>query len=143
MTKTELKRFGGAVTAADAQNVPKNAAQDLENVRVEDERVKPRFGARKLRDPQSGFAAVWGLHYASGFNSSDANVEEFISFENLSGTVRPITRNVTTGAETTITNSGSGVSLTLMFVKSTARCSTLVPALVPTGGRVSRYRPPY
>lgn len=111
-----LAPFGGLVTTVDERNIPDNAASDLLNVRIEDADIRFRYGYKSIEAAQSNFSSAHGLAYIQGYNSSDALVEEYVSFERLSthtaGKCKPYSRHVTTGAATEITNGGSPQEVT-------------------------------
>ena len=109
--RVSIPYFGGVVTAMDSRAIADYQASDMLNVDPESGWLSPRYGYRKIQDPQSGFTAAYGLEYIQGYNSSNALVEEYISFENLGVAVRPYTRTASAGVATEITNGGSSVSL--------------------------------
>lgn len=101
--KKAIDLFGGLVTSLDARDIDNHQSPDMCNVDVEDGRARPRYGFNEVRAAQAGFQAVWGAEYLAGFNASYAAVEEYITVENISGTVAAYSRNVSTGAPTAIT----------------------------------------
>lgn len=109
--RVSIPYFGGVVTAMDSRAIADYQASDMLNVDPESGWLSPRYGYRKIQDPQSGFTAAYGLEYIQGYNSSNALVEEYISFENLGVAVRPYTRTASAGVPTEITNGGSSLSL--------------------------------
>ena len=86
-------------------------AQAMLNANVEGRTVKPRNGYKNMDPAPSGFEACKGLAYVSGYDGSLTGVDEFLSFEKRSGTVKPYSVNPDTGARTVITNGGSALSL--------------------------------
>ena len=95
--------FLGTSTSVDKRNLqPFRASSEL-NARHEDGRLASRWGYKNLRSAQSGFTNTYGLVYLQGFNSSNAETEEYISFEHLGSDVRAYSRNATTLAPTAIT----------------------------------------
>lgn len=103
MKSFQIQGFGGAFTAVDPREITQfNGASSMLNVRVEDKSISPRFGSRQLITNQSNFGTGYGLEYLSGYTSTQTFTEEYVAFESISGTVRPFSRNVTTGAVTNI-----------------------------------------
>lgn len=78
-----LRPFLALVSAVDSASAPKNSARDMLNVLVEDGKVRPRYGYRNLQAPQAGFTAGWGFVHVHGYNASNVEVDEYLSFENL------------------------------------------------------------
>lgn len=68
--------------------------------------IENRFGWQNVAPKQSGFATCYLLDYFRGINASFATVKEYVTIEDVSGTVKPWARNVTTGAVTEITKAG-------------------------------------
>lgn len=103
MKAFQIQGFGGAFSAIDPREItPFNGALKLLNVRIEDKSITPRFGYRSLASAQANFGTPYGLVYLSGYTGSQVFTEEFVSFESISGTVRPFSRNAVTGAVTNI-----------------------------------------
>lgn len=98
-----IQSFLGAFTATDPSEITSfSGSSALLNVRIEDKSIAPRLGYRKLIAAQSNFGTAYGLEYISGYKSDLTSTDEFVSFESISGTVHPFSRNVTTGAVTAI-----------------------------------------
>lgn len=99
--------FLGLKSGLDPRVIPDGYAQDCQNVVCDGVALKPAYGYRNIRALQTNFATPHGLFYISGYNSSNAAVEEYISFERLStdsaGQCKAYSRNVTTGVPTAIT----------------------------------------
>lgn len=103
MKTTEIPLFLGTTTAVDKRNLePFQASREL-NCRHEDGRLSAAYGYRNIRAAQASLSAVWGFTYLQGYNSSNTEVEEYVSIENVSGSVDAFARNVTTMAPTAIT----------------------------------------
>ncbi|HMS54215.1 MAG TPA: hypothetical protein PKA27_02345 [Fimbriimonadaceae bacterium] len=103
------KPFRACRTAIDPASAFPYATDTL-NARVADGAIRPRYGYKTLQGVPSGFTAGYGLFYLQGYSGS-SEVEEYISFEHRGVSVRPYSRNATTGASTEITNGGSSLSL--------------------------------
>lgn len=109
--KVEIPFFGGVVTAIDPRMIEPYNASDSQNIDPEEGTCRVRYGYNNLRSAQTNFSAAYGLEYIQGYNSSNALVEEYVSFETISGTTKPFSRVATSGAPTEITNGGVAVSL--------------------------------
>lgn len=110
MKYNEIYPFYGAFSALEPRSIPKSAAGDHLNSREEDGSLRFRYGFRNLASAQSGFSAVFGLGYLQGFSGTTEN-EEYVTAETVSSNTRFYSRNVSTGAATEITNSGSSVNV--------------------------------
>ena len=106
-----LGPFLGLMTSLDPEQIPDGAASDCLNVRLEDGVMRQRYGFRNINPAPTGFQSSYGFFYLDGYNSSYANVQEYLSLEKRSGTVKPYSASPATGARTELTN--NGVSLTL------------------------------
>ena len=103
--------FEGPITAADPRSIPERAAQDMLNVRIADGKLNTRYGFNNLRAAQANVSAVYGADYVQGY-SGTSEVEEYITFESISGTTKPFSRAVAgTAAPTEITNAGVALDL--------------------------------
>jgi hypothetical protein len=103
MRTREIPLFLGTSTSVDKKNLePLQASREL-NARHEDGALRARYGFKNLRAAQSGFTADYGLVYLQGINSSNAEVEEYVSVETVSGSTDAFSRHVTTLAPTAIT----------------------------------------
>jgi hypothetical protein len=91
-------------TSVDPEAIPDSAAADMLNVTIEDGRIAQRLGFSTLSSggAPAGFSAGYGFEYVQGYNASNALIEEYLSVEKHSGTIRPYTRDVATGAPTQI-----------------------------------------
>ena len=107
MKNRDIPLFLGTSTSVDKKNLEPFQAERELNARHEDGRLRARFGYKNLRTHQASFSAAYGLVYIQGINSSNAETEEYISFENLGAGVAAYTRNVTTMAPTAITGATS------------------------------------
>lgn len=103
--------FLGVIGSLDPEMIPDNSAADMLNVTVEDGVIRPRYGYRNLAAHPGNFGASWGLDYIQGFDSGGNVLEEYLSFESISGTLTPVSRNVATGNRQVITNNGSSVAM--------------------------------
>lgn len=110
MRTVQIGPFGGLSTKVDPKYIDPSQAQDMLNVRIEDGTIKPRYGWAQLEAAQSGHSANYGLVHLTGYNSSYAQVEEYISWETLSGNTRAYYRSTTTGAATQISATARNAS---------------------------------
>ena len=110
MTLIDIQGFTGVNTAVNPRLTPERMASDMLNVRVENGQISPRYGYRNIVSAQTNFTAVYGLAYLQGYAAA-TEVEEYASFETLSGNTRAYSRHVTTGVATEITNGGVSVNL--------------------------------
>ena len=106
-----IKPFFGLMTSADAADIPDGYASDLLNVRTEDGQINSRYGFRNLGAAPNPFTAFRGFDYVAGYDTNNAEVEEFIAIQEISGAVKPYSVNPSTWARTEITNSGVGLNL--------------------------------
>jgi len=104
-----IPQFLGEMTAFDGEGQP-NAASVCFNGRIDDTRFRPRYGYRTVATRPSGFEDCHLFEFVSGYEGN-TNLTECISIEKRSGTVKPYSVNVTTGARTEITNGGVALSL--------------------------------
>lgn len=110
----ELQPFLGVVTSVDGTLIPQANASDCLNVRLEDGRIKPRYGWRQLQSGSgSGFTSSSGLCFVRGYDSSGTELAEYVSFETRSGNLRPYSVHATTGVRSAITDGGSTVNLSV------------------------------
>lgn len=108
MQVTEVFPFLGPITSIDERSIPDNAAADLLNVDVENGTITVRKGYAEVEATQHATLLAYGAHYTQGYNASYAQVEEYITFENVnSSNVKAYTRHVTTGVPTAITGATS------------------------------------
>src|SRR3990167_10278352 len=107
MTTYDINAFLGPIASVDPSLIDAMHSQRELNARHGDARLQSRYGYHSLRAPQTGFTAVYGLVYLHGYNTSDAEVEEYVGFEHLGANVAAYSRHVTTGAETPITGATS------------------------------------
>lgn len=110
MKLRSLGPFGGANTALDSALIEPFKSSDNLNVRMEDGNINVAYGFRAIAAAQASFSSLRGLSYLQGYSGTTL-VEEYVSYEALGGNVKPWSRNVTTGAATEITNSGSALNL--------------------------------
>lgn len=113
----QIGPFLGLMTAVDAHSLPDGYAQDLQNVRIEDGKLRIRNGYGIL--DATGLTPVYGFDHVIGY-SGTTEVEEIIGMLTTGGNVRAHSINPSTGAETEITNGGSGVNLNASSWKSVA-----------------------
>lgn len=95
--------FSGVVASVDPSLLKPHQASQAPNARFDTGRLTARYGYKNLQSAQANFVALWGLHYCHGWNSSNAEVEEYVSFENISASVNAYSRNASTGSPTGIT----------------------------------------
>ncbi len=107
MRDFEIRPFLGVSSGVDPRDVQKNRASKALNALYEDGDLRARFGYRNIRAAQASFSATYGMVYCQGYNSSNAEVEEYVTFENLGSGVTAYSRNVTTMAPTAITGATS------------------------------------
>lgn len=116
MKTNEIRLFLGTSTSVDKKNLEPSRASSELNARHEDGALAARRGYKNLADAQADFVSAHAMAYVQGFNSSNAEVEEYITWERLSshtaGKCRPFTRHVTTLAATALTNAGAAVEVT-------------------------------
>lgn len=92
MKEVLFRPFLAMVSGVDSRSAPPGSAQALLNVLVEGGEAKPRYGYRNLQAAQRSFAAGYGLVYLQGYNTSYAEVEEYVSFEDLGAGVAAYSR---------------------------------------------------
>lgn len=80
--------FLSLVSSLDPRVAPPNTAADMLNVLTEDGDLNSRHGYRNLQAAQAGFTASYGLVYLHGYTTGDAEVDEYIRFENLGAGVK-------------------------------------------------------
>lgn len=110
MRTFDLGPFHGLVSQADPRYIGANSAQDLLNVALEDGSLRPRYGYRNVASAQSGHSANFGCVFLNGYNSSNTQVEEYITFETVSSNTRAYYRNATNGSATQISASARNAS---------------------------------
>lgn len=100
--------FSGLRRALAEQAIPPTSAADALNYDLEQGTLKNRYGWKSLRSPQASFSASYGLAYLAGYNASYAEVDEYITFENLGAGVQAYSRASTgLAAPAAITGAGS------------------------------------
>jgi len=99
------------VSSVDPSMIPESAASDMLNVTVEDRTIKPRKGYRNISAAPASFEKCCGFVYVNGYDGSFNGIEEYLSFEKRSGTVKPYSVNPSTGVRTKLTNGASELSL--------------------------------
>lgn len=104
----QIGPFLGLMTSVDAHAIPDGYAQDMQNVRIEDGKLRVRYGYSVL--DATGLTPVYGFDHIVGY-SGTTEVEEIIGVLTTGGNPRAHSINPSTGAETEITNGGSGVNL--------------------------------
>lgn len=104
----QLGPFLGLMTSVDAHAIPEGYAQDLQNVRIEDGKLRVRYGYSVLN--ATGYTPVYGFDHVVGY-SGTTEVEEIIGVATIGGSVRPVSINASTGAATEIKNGVSSVTL--------------------------------
>jgi len=110
MRTQAITSFAGPITAYNSRDIADNAASDCVNARVENGEVTARNGFNLLEAAQANFTAVLGFEFLHGY-SGTTEVEEYVSFETVSGNVRAYSGNVTTLAKTEIKNGVTSVNL--------------------------------
>jgi len=114
----QIGPFLGLMTSVDAHAIPEGYAQSLLNVRIEDGKVRVRYGYGILGS--SGHTAPYGLDHLVGY-SGTSEVEEYIAALDIgSGVVVAHAIDPTTFAFTEITNGVSRVTLNASGWKSIA-----------------------
>lgn len=93
------------------EQVPPGYAGSLLNVRMADGTIRPRFGFRNLSAAAGGVQAVHGLDRLFGYDGAYASVEEWLSIENRSGTVKPYAIDPATYARTEIKDGTTALAL--------------------------------
>lgn len=105
-----LGPFNGLMTSMDPRDIPEGYAQDMQNVRIEDGKIRLRYGFSTLAAGSA--SAVYGFSHLVGYNTSTyAKVEEFVSFETIGGNTRAYSVHPSTYAKTEIKNGVSSVNL--------------------------------
>lgn len=109
--KFQIAPFLGLITSIDPRSIPASNASDLSNVRVEDGALRVRYGYRNRVAAHANYQGnVYGFEYLQGYNTTTgAEVEEFVSYEQILGVVRPMSINPTTGVKTEILDDGGAV----------------------------------
>lgn len=105
----QIGPFLGLMTSVDAPALPEGYAQDLQNVRIEDGKLRVRYGYANVA--ATGKTPVYGFSHCIGYNSSYAEVDEFVAFMNSGGNVRAYSVDPTTGVDTEIKNGVTSVNL--------------------------------
>ena len=111
MKKLGIFPFGRTVSTVDSRFIGDSESSDNLNVRMGEGSLVNRRGWQSFEAAQAGFATNYGLRFLKGIDSANATVKEYLTFEDLSGTVKPDSRHVTTGVPTAITNGGAALSL--------------------------------
>lgn len=114
MPKTEeIRLFLGSSTSVDPKNLDRSRSERELNVRHEDGRLAPRRGYNNLQAAQGGFVNTYGLVYLQGYNSSNAETEEYISFEDTgAGTSTAYTRTAAAMASPSAITGATGLPVT-------------------------------
>ena len=107
MRSQRIIGFAGLRRALGEQAIPPTNAADMLNADLEQGTLKSRYGWKSLRSPQASFSASYGLTYLQGY-ASYAEVDEYITFENLGAGVQAYSRASSgTAAPAAITGAGS------------------------------------
>ena len=102
MRKLHISPFGRTVSSLGSEFIADHEASDSQDVRTGDGLLANRNGWQNFEAAQANFVANYALAFLRGLNSSGATVEEYVTVEDISGTARPYSRHVTTGAPTVI-----------------------------------------
>lgn len=108
-----IARFGGRFSSLHPRLLPPNRCQDSLNTRTEDGQLICRYGYRLLTaNPSGTFEGCAGIDYIAGFNTVPESVEEYISFEQVNGILKPYSRMPSNGARTEIKDGTTALNLT-------------------------------
>jgi hypothetical protein len=106
-----LTGFRGLWTTS-APSIPEGYASDMQNVRVSDGAIRPRYGYRTTSPAPSIRSYAFGMNFLSGYDASYANQQEFVAIVRVDNDpARPFSIHPTTGTRTEITDGGVSVDL--------------------------------
>lgn len=96
MKELEIPYFGGTVASLSPEAISDTSAQRELNAMHDNGALQFRRGYKNLQGAQTNFTALYGFFYCQGYNSSNTEVEEYVSFENLGSGVNAYYRNAST-----------------------------------------------
>lgn len=100
----------GVVTSVSLHLIRDFYASGSGNARYQKGGFLNRYGWREVAALQSGFAAGYGLYYSKGLDGATVK-EEYVSIEDISGTVRPYSIDVSSSVRTEIKDTTTQLSL--------------------------------
>lgn len=106
---TQLGPFGGIIRSVAPVFVPRTAAQDARNVRIENGDLSTRYGWTNFAAARAGFTSILGMDFAPGWVAG-AYTNAFLAVLNLGGTRKPFELSMA-GAWTEITDGGTPLAL--------------------------------
>jgi hypothetical protein len=111
MNETVIAPFRGLFNALDIDAPNTQDASDLLNCWLLKGKAQPRWGYRSVAGPQSNFQGSYGFKRLIGYDTNNVGLEEWVSIENIDGTVKPFHVDHVTGSRTEITNAGTSQNL--------------------------------
>jgi|GEM_PF-2285448 len=103
--------FLGVLRSVGSFIMPHGYAESSLNVNTETGAIVSRNGVRNLNGIPAGFQVAYGLHWLSGWNSSGAYAEEYVSIEQRTAVVKPYSVAAATGVRTEILNGAVPLAL--------------------------------